>query len=219
MASESEALPPLMWVSGQDRNNVVVLTADILFLATVKKADLPRIDLGLEDGEPATELLPAKAWKVPLADVTRIELKQVRSKSMFEEWMNKDVTVYYLDGTKRRYLKISLASESVRDEVVQSLNDRVGGWSVSEADLSAWLILARYLWIITVLALLTIGWCWLVLTRPLNEGALFKDYLDQTGAWGIAVPGMFVCIGVLLLGIWQLRTPPIAVTYKPDKER
>jgi hypothetical protein len=225
MASENRSFRPLLWVSEQARNNVVVLSADMLHLASVKKADLARIDLGLEDGEPAETLLPAKAWKIPLHAIAQFELKQVRRKSAFEEWMNNTLTVTYLDRSKMRTLKITLASEAIRDEVVQNLNDRVGHWEFSEVAVSAMLLLARYLYIIAVFALLTIFFCWLELSDVWNRqgaggatGRLLNRYFDAFGIWGIFAPGLFVCVMVMIAGVRQLQLPPIFVRYEPETD-
>ena len=225
MPTERESFLPLMWVNGQNRNNVVVLTTEVLYLAKVKQADLARIDLGLEGGQPADGLLPAKAWKLPLVDITRIQFKQVLTRSAFEESGNKDLTVSYRDGSKVRNLKLTLTSEVVRDEVVQKLNDRVGPWPISETNVAAWLILARYVYIITVFALLTFFFSWLEVSNYWNRantrgafGSLVNRYLDAFGVWGIVGPGMLAAVVALAGGIRQIRTPPIIVTYEPDQE-
>jgi hypothetical protein len=217
----AEATAPSMWVSGQDRSNVVVLSKDALFVATVRKDDLARIDLGLEDGKQPYELLPAKATQIPLADITRFQFKRVRSKSAFEEWMNKDLTVYYRDQTRERSLKISLDSEAIRDEVAQALNRRVGPWPIAEAAVAPWRILIRYLYIILVLGLLTVFFSWLELSDYWNRhasggalGNLMNRYFDAFGVWGIFVPGLLACVIALIFGVLQLRNPPIVVTYQ-----
>lgn len=225
MASENTAFGPLMWVSEQARNNVVVLSTDMLYLATVKKADLARIDLGLEDGEPAETLLPVKAWKIPLDAIMQFQVKQVRRKGAFEESKNNTLTVRYLDLSKVRSLNISLASEVMRDEVVHQLNERVGNWEFSEVAVAPLLILARYLYIIVVFALLTIFFCWLELSNVWNRqgaggaaGSLLNRYFDAFGIWGIFAPGMFVCVMVLIAGVRQLQVPPIIVRYEPETD-
>jgi hypothetical protein len=45
----------------------------------VKAPELARIDKALEDGIPAGELLPAKAWKIPLDGIQRVQYKQNRT--------------------------------------------------------------------------------------------------------------------------------------------
>jgi len=214
MASQPESAPPLMWVNPQTRYNVVILTADMLYLASVKKADLPRIDLGLEDGKAADELLPAKAWKIPLANIERIQLKHVQV--VVHQLMNKEVTIHYKDASKTRKATLTLDSQGMRDEFVQNLNERVGGWPIQEANESPWVILANYLYIILVVSLLAALFSWLGLTFKMNDdGSLPKRYWDATGPWGLVVPAMMICVAVLITGIRQLRTPPIVVTYEP----
>lgn len=215
MAPNAPALPPLMWFNGNPRNNLVVLTSRMLYLASVSRSDLPRIDLGLEDGQPADELLPAKAWKIPLDTIERIQFKHVPV--VVHQLMNRDVAVQYRESGRTRTLAIQLENQAMRDEFVNNLNARVGPWPIAEANESPWLILANYLYIIFVIVLLAMLFSWLGLAFPMrDDGSLVKRYWDFAGPWGIAAPAMAVCVAVLVAGIRQLRTPPLIVTYQPE---
>jgi hypothetical protein len=221
--TERNQLPPLLWVSGDARNNVVVLTEHVLYVATMGKTELPKLDVGLDEGRHAYELLPPKALQIPLENLTRIQFKQLRRKSAFEVSTNRDATLHYRDQGKDRTVTIALENERTRDQVVQTLLGRLGSWVISEAHVPAWLILGRYVYVMTVLSLLTFFFCWLEVSDYWNRhGAtgsaarLLNRYLDACGVWGIFVPGA-LAIGLgLFMAVRQLRTPPVIVTYQPE---
>jgi hypothetical protein len=223
MPIEGGSLPPLLWVSGDARNNVVVLAGDVLYVATMGKADLPKLDVGLDEGRKAYELLPAKVLQIPLESLTRIQFKQLRRKSAFEVSTNRDATLHYRDQDKDCSVTIALENERVRDQVVQTLLGRLGSWAISEAHVPAWLILGRYVYVMTVLSLVTFFFCWLEVSDYWNRhgatgaaGRVLNRYLDACGVWGIFVPGAFAIGLALFMAVRQLRTPPVIVTYQPE---
>lgn len=205
---------PQTWVNHNSRKNLVVLTADAVYIASVWKADLPRIDLGLEDGKSADQLLP-KATRIFLKSIERIQFKHVQV--VVHQLMNKDVTLHYRDRHKSRKATMTFESQAARDEFVNLLNDRLGTWPITEKYESPWLILANYLYIILVIGLLGILFSGIALYNPPNDdGSLPSRYWYATGPWGIAVPTMLIGVVVLIAGIRQLRTPPIIVTYEAN---
>jgi hypothetical protein len=202
-----------MWVNRNARLNVAILTADFLYAATVRKADLPTLDKGMEDRKPPEKLLPKRAWKIPIRSIERVQFKHVHV--VVHQLMNKEVTVHYQDAHKARKLVVTLESQAARDEFVNTLNERLGTWPITEANESPWLILANYLYIIFVIVLLGAFFSGLGLLMPPNDdGSLPSRYWYATGPWGIAAPAMVICVFVLIAGIRQLRTPAIIVTYR-----
>lgn len=212
--ADDEASHYSMWVNRNARLNVTVLTTDFLYAATVRKADLPILDKGLEDRKPPEKLLPQRAWKIPVGSIDRVQFKHVPV--VVHPLMNKEVTVYYQDASRSRKLVVTLESQAARDEFVNELNDRLGIWPITEANESPWLILTNYLYIIFVIVLLGAFFSGLgIFMPPDDDGSLPSRYWNATGPWGIAVPAMVICVMVLIAGIRQLRTPPIIVTYQP----
>jgi hypothetical protein len=214
MTTERDEFRPLMLVNRNARYNLVVLSTDTLYVASVWKSQLPRIDLELEAGTNPDLVLPPRAWKIPLKDIERFQFKHVPV--VVHQFMNKDVTVHFRYGQKSRKLTLTLDSQKSRDEFVNTLNDRVGPWQIGEAHESPWLILANYLYIMFVIGLMAIFFSGLGLSMPPNDdGSLPSRYWYATGPWGLVVPAMVICVFVLIAGIRQLRTPPIIVTYRP----
>jgi hypothetical protein len=211
--AEEENAPYSMWVNHQSRKNLVVLTADAVYVASIWKAQLPQIDLGLEDGKPADQLLP-KATKVRLKSIERFQFKHVQV--VVHQLMNKEVTIHYHDGKKTRKVAMMFESQGARDEFVNKLNDRLGNWPIAEKHEAPLLILANYLYIMLVISLLGALFSGIALFNPPDDnGSLPSRYWYATGPWGIAVPAMLISIGVLISGIWQLRRPPIIIVYEP----
>jgi hypothetical protein len=215
MSANDESPPSSLWVNHNVRHNVIVLTPLALFMATVRKADLAALDLGLQKCKPAQSLLPKNAWNIPIKNIERIQFKHVHV--VVHHLMNKDVTVNYRDGRKVRKLTLTLDSQLARDEFVNKLNERLGTWPIVEKSESPILILGNYLYIILVISLMGILFSGIAVYNPPNDdGTLMSRYWYATGPWGIAVPAMVIAFAVLITGILQLRTPPIIVTYEPS---
>lgn len=211
---------PLMWVVAVGRNNVVFLTDETFYLASVKQADVAAIDLALENGEPAEPFLPANAWKIPLADIERVEYKH--SRVVVHQMMYRDLTIHYRDAKKSRRLNIMVPSDQMRDEIVNNLNERLGSWPIHKTYEPAWRILIRYLWIMLVIVALTIFFSGLLISGVVTEAPAIIAWYLNLWAWllhsacGVMCPGMIACVVVLVTGVRQLRTPPVIVTYQPD---
>ena len=203
-----------MWVNPQTSNNLVVLTADMLYVASVWKSELPTIDLGLEKGTPVGELLPGKAYKIGLKNIESFQLKHTQV--VVHQLMNKDVKVRYRDGTASRNVVIQFETQQMRDEFVNKLNEKLGTWRIKEKHEAPILILANYLYIIFVIGLLAILFSAIGLFFPPNDdNSLPSRYWYATGPWGLVVPAVVISVLVLIVGVWQLRRPPIIVSYEP----
>jgi hypothetical protein len=217
MAHEPDTPSYSLWYYGNQRYNLVVLTGETLYYAGVRRSALSQIDKDLEEGRDADDVIPGRPWKIPFETIECVQIKH--SRVVVHQLMNKQVMVTHNDGRKSRRLEIVFESQDARDAFVQKLNDLVGPWPFTEADESPWHILARYLWIMTVVGGLTLLFSGLQLGGQLkSDSVALTKYFDAVGVWGIFVPGVMICLIVLTVGILQLRTPPIIVTYQPQQQ-
>ncbi len=201
---------PIMWTTGLNRDNVIVLSDRAVYVATAKAKDFRNIDVGLDEGEDPEELL-GKYRKIPLRRVLRFEYR--RSK-MFP--IN-TLTLYHDDGGAERKQRLTFAQPDHRDAFAEALDERLGGWPSSEADRHPAITLLKYVALLALVMVLTglivlfelMGW--------IDAGpAPLILCLDFCGVWGILAVGAVFFLLVLAIGIRELFDPVRIITHEPD---
>jgi hypothetical protein len=202
---------PDLWITAQEGDNVVVLTPDTLYSAKVPKKDLPDLDMALEGGEAAEELLPPKSFKARLSRLTRFEF---RESDMLPA---ATVTVFTDDDGRERKKILTFADVAQRDQFVKKLNRRLD-WPATEEDVSRVGIALKYLGILALTGFATGFLVVAELAGWIERGpALLILCLEWSGVWGVLAVGGLLFLLFLGVGIREIIHPPVVVTYEPDE--
>jgi hypothetical protein len=200
-----------LWVTAQEGENVVVLTGGALYSAKVPKKDLPDLDVALEGGEAAEELLPPKCFKARLTRLTRLQFRES------EMVPTATVTVFTDDDGRERKKILTFADVAQRDQFVKRLNRRLD-WPATEEDVSRVGIALKYLGILALTGFATGFLVVAELSGWIERGpALLILCLEWCGVWGVLALGGLLFLLFLGVGIREVIRPPVLVTYEPDE--
>jgi hypothetical protein len=204
---------PKMWATKAQRNNVVVLTDAAVYLATVPAKGLPKVDLGLEEGEAAEDLL-GKYTKVRLKRITAFQYRQSKMFAIA------DLTLFHDEGDVERKTVLSFGLPGNRAEFITELRRRLGNWPATEEVRSPAVTLLKYVAILSVVLLGTAvlalaewqGW---ITAGP----SIVILCLDLCGVWGVLGFGTLLFMLVFAIGIRELAFDPIRIiTHDPGEE-
>lgn len=201
---------PEMWVNQLPTENVVILTTAAVYAATVKSADLRKIDLALEDGGVPEDLLGKHYWTAPLTTLTRCEFKQ--SSQMPND---AGLTLYYRQGGREQPKRLSLGQPTGRDEFVRELQSLLD-WRRTAAPESRARVFVRYAVILAALVGGTLGLAAIYLAGWITHGpACFASLVNLFGVWGILGAGGVFTLLVGIACVAETANPPLLVTYEP----
>ena len=212
MAPPADRDKPMTWVSGEDKDNAIVLTRKALYVATVTKKELPDVDVALEEGQSPDEVLTRNVWKVPLKRLVSLRYKHDSAVP------NGNVTIFYDDDGRDRKKELLFGEAPLRDAFVTEIADRFG-WTLTQEPESRAIIALKYAAAIVAIVLVTGFLTYGYLAGWIDRApVLCAMAINWCGVWAILGAGGLFLLLALIAGIMSLVNPPVWMTYEPEDE-